>query len=118
MKILSWASTHTPPTCPVVQLLGSGLGQEGSTSNLGALWPRDAAGASNAKASTQTAKITPEPPIRFSFWIISPPRGAKIARISPDTSPAACCDMNSCAAALWGKYSASAAGLTPAALTE
>src|SRR5579863_8557811 len=36
---LSWASTATPIVEPVTQWFGSGLGQNGSTSNLGAIKP-------------------------------------------------------------------------------
>ena len=36
-KMWSFASTHTPPSSPVTHRSGSGLGQDGSTSNCGPL---------------------------------------------------------------------------------
>ena len=42
VQTLSWASIDNPIVLPVTQWLGSGLGQNGSTSNIGAMAPVDA----------------------------------------------------------------------------
>src|SRR5579862_4051897 len=64
IKTLSWASTHTPPTCPVVQLFGKGFGQEASTSNLGAAPCARASGAQKT-AHAQTARTRAV----FATWL-------------------------------------------------
>src|SRR5690242_10331077 len=66
IQIWSCASMVMPPTCPMIQLLGSALGQKGSTLKVG---PSAAAG--EARLSTaKTARVNPVLRVKIGMRIL------------------------------------------------
>src|SRR5215469_18616942 len=62
-QMWSCESTKMPPTCPSIQLLGSGFGQKGSGSNFGTLCA--AAVMANNPVATKTRESMARPPPHY-----------------------------------------------------
>jgi hypothetical protein len=69
----SFLSAKIPPMSPIIQLLGSGLGQPGSTTKLGAVAPAATCGAVRSANRSKAAALVKTSPAPVPFALALPP---------------------------------------------